>query len=405
LNTIVQPTVAKDRIVFLDILRGFALVGILFANILSWSGLKFLPFSDFIALGNFESDTFYYQLLKFFVDTKFYTIFSVLFGVGFYMQLSKQRDNSGFVKMYFRRLFLLLIIGLLHSFIWSGDILTLYALMGMVLLIIRDVPGKRLLPLALLLYFFPVLLDIIYMYSFSASLPVKEATALKVYPDMSPTEVVSGFRSSHFIAVLKTNFHNLVWRWYDFIPTGRPFKVLGLFLLGSYLYHIQFFTKHALKWKYLFIFVVLGFGFTGLAILMDSHIASFSRTWNDILDRLVHEIGQVSLSLAYICILAKLVERFSKFFAFQWLKNYGRMSLTSYLGHTFFGILVFYPIIAFGYFGMLTLETTFWIAWAILIVQILISNLWFLAFKFGPVEWLWRCATYKTWIPIRNLKS
>ncbi|MCK5102169.1 MAG: hypothetical protein KAR17_05115, partial [Cyclobacteriaceae bacterium] len=80
-----QPTKAKERVVFLDVLRGFALVGILFANILSWSGIKFLPFQEIINLGNIEIDQELYQYLKFFIDTKFYTIFSLLFGVGFYM--------------------------------------------------------------------------------------------------------------------------------------------------------------------------------------------------------------------------------------------------------------------------------------------------------------------------------
>src|SRR5210317_1575279 len=122
-----QPTRAKERVIFLDVLRGFALVGILFANILSWSGIKFIPFEDIIELGNAETDAEIYQYLKFFVDTKFYTLFSLLFGVGFYLQISKNRDNPSFPKLYLKRLSILLIIGLLHAMIWSGDILMLYA--------------------------------------------------------------------------------------------------------------------------------------------------------------------------------------------------------------------------------------------------------------------------------------
>jgi len=66
-----QPTKAKDRVIFLDVLREFALVGILFANILSWSGIKFMPFEDIVELGNAEQDAEMYQYLKFFVDAKF----------------------------------------------------------------------------------------------------------------------------------------------------------------------------------------------------------------------------------------------------------------------------------------------------------------------------------------------
>lgn len=81
------------------------------------------------------------------------------------------------------------------------------------------------------------------------------------------------------------------------------------------------------------------------------------------------------------------------------------MSLTSYIGHTIFGILVFYPVIAWGYFGKLTLQNTFMVACAILITQLLFSNIWFRYFKFGPIEWLWRCATQGKWFPILNSPS
>jgi uncharacterized protein len=402
MTTTTQPTVAKDRIVFLDVLRGFALTGILFANILSWSGLKFLPFEEIVNLGNAETDAQLYKVLKFFVDTKFYTIFSVLFGVGFYMQLSKNKDNPGFASLYFRRLVLLFCIGLIHASFWSGDILTLYAIMGAVLLAFRKISSKKLLPLALGFYFLPVLLDILYMYTFARGLPVLEAEALKVYPDMTPEAVVAGFQSGTFATTLKTNLHNLVWRWYDFIPSGRPFKILGLFFLGSYLFHIRFFTEGALRWKNALVFLILGLGFTSLSMLMKGSLTAFSQSWQDVLDRLIHEIGQVSLSLSYICLLAMAVNRFQKFVVFQWLKNYGRMSLTSYVGHTFFGILVFYPLIAWGYFGKVTLQSTYYIAIAILVVQIVYSSLWFRLFKFGPIEWLWRCATHGKWFPIRK---
>lgn len=86
-----QPTQPKERVVFLDILRGFALMGILFANILSWSGLKFIPIEDIIAMGNVAVDQKLYHALLFFVDTKFYSIFSILFGVGFFCRFQEIR--------------------------------------------------------------------------------------------------------------------------------------------------------------------------------------------------------------------------------------------------------------------------------------------------------------------------
>lgn len=396
-----QPTQAKERVVFLDILRGFALMGILFANILSWSGLKFLPIEDIIKLGNIDVDRQLYHLLKFFIDTKFYTIFSILFGVGFYLQISRNKDNPDFPKFYMWRLSLLLLIGLCHALIWSGDIISLYALMGMVLLALRRIPDTKTLVLGLSLFFLPIILDIIYMYSFATTLPQLPKTALTVYPDMTPREIVLGYQSTDLYTVFKTNFHNLIWRWYEFIPDGRPLKVLGLFLLGYFLYSINFFTIRAKEWKFIVIFFVIGIGFTQVSMMMKGSVMSFSRNWIDVANKLFHEIGQLSLALSYVCILARLVYAIPNFILFKWLKNYGRMSMTSYLGHTFFSILVFYPVVAWDFFGELTLAQTYLVGLIILTIQLILSNVWFLFFNYGPIEWIWRCASYRKWFPIR----
>jgi uncharacterized protein len=402
-----QPVKGKERIVFLDILRGFALFGILFANLLTWSGLKYLPLEDIVKLGNFEDDRGIYQVIKFFVDTKFYTLFSILFGVGFFLQFSKNRDNPAFPGIYLWRMILLLGIGIIHSFIWSGDILSLYALMGMVLLSLRNIPVQKTLYVGLFLFFLPIVLSIIYMYTFAKGLPVLPKTALLVYPDMTPQEVKAGFQSTDPWVVLQTNLHSLKHRWLSFIPDGRPFKVLGLFFLGGYLYSIDFFTVHAKKMKLFILFFIVGAIFSFASLKIEGNVASYSRNWMDVLDKLLHEIGQLSLALSYICILSRLVNAFPKFIGFTWLKNYGRMSMSSYLGHTLLSILIFYPVvgIGLGYFGNLTLEKTYYVAILILIIQLLFSNIWFRYFTFGPVEWVWRCAAYRKWFPIRVKKN
>ncbi len=400
-----KPTLAKNRIIFLDVLRGFALVGIIYANILSWSGLKFLPFESIKALGNIETDTTLYNLLKFFVDTKFYTIFSLLFGIGFYIQYSRNGDKDGFDRTYLKRLGILFAIGVVHALCWSGDILTLYALMGVLLWSMRKLETKNILRLSIILFTFPLLLDIIYMYTFAQDIVKPAATALKVYPDMAPDLIVEGFRSTQYIDVFKTNLHNLIWRWYDFIPSGRPFKVLGLFMMGFYLHKIGFITDGSKKLKYLIPLLILGLGFTGLAATMSGSVASFSKDWGNVLYKLTHEIGQVTLGLSYVGLLALLVDKFPKFFLFTLLKNYGQQSMSSYLGHTFMGIFVFYPFFALGYFGELTLQETFQIAALILVFQFVFAVVWFRYFSFGPIEWLWRCATYGKWFPIRKKKN
>ncbi len=389
-----------NRIDLLDVVRGFALVGILYANILSWSGIKFLSFDIIESFGNLDMDTKIYNYLKFFVDTKFYTIFSLLFGIGFSLQISRNKDNPSFPPLYARRLALLLVIGLIHASIWSGDILMLYALMGFIVLGLRNMSEKNTLRLALILFFTPLVLDIIYMYTFAGNVESLPRTALKVYPDMTPAEVVAGFQSLEIFTVLKTNFHNILWRWYDFIPSGRPFKILGLFLLGSYLYSSGYFTNKVSKTKTLILWLVIGVGFTALAMNMKGGVSAFSTTWASWLYKLIHEFGQIALALSYVSIIAVLLKAFPKLFVWNILKKYGRMSLTSYIGHTILSIIAFYPILGFAYHGKLSLQHIFYVATIILLVQFTYSILWFKWFKFGPIEWAWRCLTYKKRFPI-----
>jgi uncharacterized protein len=165
----------------------------------------------------------------------------------------------------------------------------------------------------------------------------------------------------------------------------------------------NFFTVHAKKFKVLLLFLVIGILFSYISLKIEGNVASYSKNWTDVIDKLFHEIGQLSLTLSYICILVKLFELFPKFIGFNWMKNYGRMSMTSYLSQTLFSILFFYPIvgIGLGYFGILTLEKTYYFAVGVLIFQLLLSNIWFKYFAFGPIEWVWRCAAYRKWFPLR----
>jgi uncharacterized protein len=389
----------------LDVLRGFALVGILFANILSWSGIKFMPIEEIRALGDFKIDVFLYKLLKFFVDTKFYTIFSLLFGIGFSLQFTKNKNTPGFIPMYLRRLSILFLIGCIHAFFWSGDILTLYAILGFIFVLFRNIKEKNILKIAILFLAFPVALDIVYMFLLNPQTTVVSKEALTVYKDMTPQEVVAGFQSGNWLETLKTNWHNLIWRWYAFIPSGRPFKVLGLFLLGYYLFNNQFFNKAGKRWPTFFIFVIIGLSFTSLSILISGSISEFSTEWKNILYKTVHEIGQISMSFSYIVLLNLLVNKFKNLYVWNVLKAYGRKSMSSYLGHTFLGILVFYPVFGLGYFAKLSLKNVYLVALILLIYQFIFSSIWFKYFAFGPIEWIWKCLTYGKWFPIRIKKE
>ncbi|MEO1937329.1 MAG: DUF418 domain-containing protein [Sulfurimonas sp.] len=398
----IAPVKKKNRIEILDVIRGFAIFGILIANIQSWSGYKFVPFEVLQTLPNYSlNDTLKY-LFMFFIDTKFYTLFSILFGIGFYLQFHKFRDEQKeFMKTYRRRLLWLMFFGMVHAFFWSGDILFIYGSVGLVFVLFRNIEVKKLLVLSIVFYYIWLLYDLFIAIYFPDFMNIKPL-AYKTYPDISPQEVTAAFTSGNFWEVLQMNWHNLYWRYLDLIPSGRVTKVLALFLLGYYLMSISYFTKYATSKKLLLIYGILGIGITYISYEIGGSMGSYSHDLNNVLYKLVSATGQIFLALFYISILAILdkIKLFNSIFHHSFV-YVGRMSFTNYLMHTVFGFLLFYPFFG-GLFGTMGLLQISLLAIALYVIQIIFSTIWQKYFTFGPLEWLWRCLTYKKVFPIRR---
>ena len=132
------PVSLGERVVFVDILRGFALIGVLTANMFSFSGQSYNP-AELAGL-----ERILVAAIRFLVEAKFYSLFSLLFGWGMSVQMLRaDARGTRFVPTYLRRLTALLAIGIVHSFfLWTGDILTTYAMYGYLLLAIRKIPSK-----------------------------------------------------------------------------------------------------------------------------------------------------------------------------------------------------------------------------------------------------------------------
>ena len=141
----INPISTQERIEILDVLRGLAVGGILVGNMQWFSGYGFMP--ELLAAQSPLADRVTNFLVHFFVEGKFYSIFSFLFGIGFALQISRaetRRDRT--TSLFKRRLFWLLVIGLLHAYLlWAGDILSIYALMGFVLILFRRKTNESLL--------------------------------------------------------------------------------------------------------------------------------------------------------------------------------------------------------------------------------------------------------------------
>src|SRR3954452_3945331 len=133
----VGPISLGERIELLDVLRGLAVCGILIGNLQWFSGYGMMP--PALARQSPVADQVTHFLVHFFVEGKFYSIFSFLFGFGFALQIARARERGDQkASLFKRRLFWLLIIGLAHAFLlWAGDILSIYALTGFLLILFR----------------------------------------------------------------------------------------------------------------------------------------------------------------------------------------------------------------------------------------------------------------------------
>ena len=160
-NERMAPVKTSERYVILDALRGFAILGICAANYPEFSLYTFQGKEITDAMPTADIDRVLRFLLYFLVDGKFYTLFSLLFGIGFSIIISNaaRKGANGF-RIFYRRMALLTLIGFLHlMFIWSGDILMLYALLGMCLPLLRNASDRGLLRTAAFFLLLPIAVD------------------------------------------------------------------------------------------------------------------------------------------------------------------------------------------------------------------------------------------------------
>ncbi|MGI9330608.1 MAG: DUF418 domain-containing protein [Gammaproteobacteria bacterium] len=391
----------QGRIEVIDAIRGFAIFGILIANIQSWSGYKYLPFEKLAQLPYFDLDGLFYWLHIALIDGKFYAIFSMLFGIGFGIQWERKGHKpESFLPMYHRRLAFLLLFGVLHALLWSGDILTLYALLAFVMVALRGLSKAALLGLALGLLGFFVLSNFAYMSLGEPIEPIAKVARTN-YADMRWDTIISAFAGTDLAEVFRVNWHNIYWRWVGFIPSGRISRVLGFFLIGCYLARSGFFLSAAQKPRNIFLFGVPGLALTLLAMELGLSMSSWPRTPEEIFSKAFNVVGQTLMALSYMCILSCVFGSALGRTLLQPLTLVGRMAFTSYISQTLIGITIFYGI-GFGLIGTLGLAQLWLLALVIYAAQVLMASFWLKHCKQGPIEWLWRCLTIKQFTPLRR---
>ena len=408
------PVLQNERSDILDVLRGFALFGVLLDNIFGFTGWGFLTLPMRETLSTWPVDGIVGLSELTFINGKFYSLFSLLFGIGFSIILVRNEQRGiNPLKIFYRRLFILLLIGAAHLFLlWEGDILFLYALIGMILPLFRKFSDKALVITAAVLILSPIILDCIYIL-FQAK-PGDGLERLAMRTDIK-NGVPTDSTYANYLYKPGSGFHE--WRnwqasgWayrYSYIlDSNRIPKVLGMFLLGFYagrkmMYlHLQNYVSLFKKLR-LWGFVV------GIP-------AAIACTYFEIFQKHIPNPIGLTHTTSYALSVVPLSLAYTSVICLDWIKKkgnsklkvlapMGRMALTNYLMQTILGITIYYGV-GLGFGGNIGPAIFIPIGLVVYAFQVLYSNLWFKYFNYGPFEWIWRMLTYGKRLRISKTKN
>ena len=407
MNNALTPTTEKQRHIILDAMRGLALLGICLANFPEFGLWTFLSREAQEAMPTAHADDIVRFLQYVFVDAKFYSIFSILFGIGFSIILShaEERGNSG-IRLFYRRMLTLLAIGVAHLLLlWSGDILALYALGGMLLPLVRKLSDRWLFILAIVCFSIPILLDAWQEISgISVAAAVESAWWAKANSyGITEENFASWLRDADgYLAVHQFLMQGAIERIYEFVDGHRLLKVLGLFIIGYIIGRNHLYARLSESRSHLSkaFFISLAIGIPSSILYAISAISA--HRWGQTIHSILYALSAYPTAVAYLAAFSLLYLRHPKLLLFNFLSKPGRMALTNYLSQSVLGVLIYYGIgFSLGLsMGLWQIELT---AIAIFLFQILLSHYWMSHFRYGPIEWFWRMLTYLRWLnPLRK---
>lgn len=400
------PTQASERYMILDTLRGFAILGIALANYPELSLYRFLPADAAAALPASAWDRAINFIVHSLVDGKFYTIFSLLFGIGFSIILQNITRKGGRVlPLFMRRMALLALMGLAHLlFIWSGDILLLYALMGMLLACFRNLSDRTLLSCALAFLLLPIGIDAACEYAnlHPAAFFVQLQQQACDHSGITPENFATWLRDADsYSGMFDFLIQGAAVRAQEFIDGNRYFKVLGLFLLGFLIGRHRLYARLAEHRRALRRITLIGGGIGLILAPLFAWSSINGQPWGIAAHSLIYTLSVYPLAFAYMSLICLAYLRCSTFAPFRWLAAPGRMALTNYLMQSVIGVLLYYGI-GLGLGASLPLAGVELVALLIFIAQMILSSLWLRAFRYGPLEWIWRILTYGRYFPCRR---
>lgn len=377
------------RIELVDAIRGFALMGICLVHFMEYFELYWIK----------QDPTTLHNIVFFLFAGKAYAIFALMFGLSFFIIMDNQaRKGVNFSYRFAWRLLILLAIGYIHTLLYLGDILSVLSVIGLSLLFVQQLNNRWLLVAAVL-----CLAQLPFYYQFYAALAnLPGANDAPSHWAVFP-EVYGAIAKASFAELVALNsWDGLMAKWLFFVESGRGLQLIGLFLIGLVLGRIGFFTqleKFARTRA-----IALGITLVA-AILLYALDAYIKQLPADVLQEkgmAKMYLEQLVGSYLSITIMASLVLLFMQLYLWQptgkmlnVLAPCGRISLSIYLIQAVIGVPLFYPL-GLGWYETIGQTNSFLLGVAMYSLLIVAAHWWVKRFYYGPVEWVWRSATYMT---------
>ena len=396
------PTGAKDRIFQLDVLRGWAILGILAVNAMAFAWPFQVTMSEAPPPGaTGPADLIGLWVTDVFFHDKFRTLFTMLFGVSIFL-VGGEKDDEARGALLWRRLLWLGLFGLLHGVVlWYGDILLHYAYCGLLMMLMRSWSARRLLWIGGAVTLLWAVVAAVASWGM-ANLPAEVAAQMEAGRPVSTPEAIAE-AVARYRAGWPGGLMENIKVWATFQLMASPFLIpvtVPLMMLGLGLFKSGYLHGRAPLWTY------------GLVILIGgANLAAFAVWgWQDTMageadptNGLAAAAGGAAflITLFYASILVLLV-RFGLRPLVAWLAPVGRMAFTNYLTQTLIMVTLYYGPWGPMWMGQQGPAQMWIVVGAIWAAQIVWSPLWLSVFSMGPLEWIWRCLTYGRMVPIRK---
>lgn len=442
-TTITSPQKTEtNRIQVIDALRGFALLGIVIVHMAELYIAGPTPPDKQELVQGGMIDNIVNGIEFFLIRGKFFAIFSMLFGLSFFIQMEKGEQKEGnFHWRFLWRLVILFAFGWLHGLFYRGDILTIYAMLGVPLILFYKVPNKW-------LWVFIVILMAgtpqigAWTYKHFTNPPTEQTVAI-AEGDTSEENTVAEENPSgeeaasadsvnaenngpfsidweaeekYFSAITEGSIlevfqQNATYGFqtkmgFQFINGSRGYLTLGLFLIGLYLGRKRFFVKFEqykkdiLMWTWvslgaaILIVVAVGLAMRNGPPQGDTIVQPLLMAMFDIVNT-----GLLTIWVLGVFLLLYMKKGPRKFF--DWMAPYGRAGLTNYFMQSVIGTFIFFGW-GLGMIGTIKPALASLLALGVFAIQAFISQKWLETYRYGPLEWLWRSATYLKWQPMKK---